>query len=240
MSTNQRRLINYFDQFTSVLNYTYDEIHANRYQLPLLNGKLRQFAATVHHDYDYTLQQIKLLSNRVNFEVLISQMEDVSRTYVRSHEAWLHRRKNLELGKVSESLLPPQVLCEILSPANSDQAYIIDPVEWYYEHIIITPIWLDDLLVYRTKLPVVSTEQWHYVQLWKWPAPIQDYQVTVLVPDVILRDTRTGQLDISLVCYGERPRICRKGLVNPARLYPCITRLLSESPGYDPQCLVTP
>ena len=68
---------------------------------------------------------------------------------------------------------------------------------------------------------------------------IQDCQVTLLVPDIILRDTRTGHLDISPVCYGEWPRICRKGLVNPARLYPCITRLLSESPGYDPQCLVT-
>ena len=83
----------------------------------------------MHHDFGYILQQIKLLSNRVNFEVLISQMEDVSRTYVCSHEAWLHRRKNMELGKLSESLLPPQVLCEILSSANSDQTYIRDPVE---------------------------------------------------------------------------------------------------------------
>ena len=86
---------------------------------------------------------------------------------------------------------------------------------------------------------MVSTEEWHYVQLWKWPAPVRDYQVTLLLPDVILRDTQTGQLDVSPVCYGERPRICRKGLVNPARVYPCITRLLSESPVYDPQCLVT-
>ena len=100
-------------------------------------------------------------------------------------------------------------------------------------------MWLDNRLIYRTKLPVVSAQPWHYIQMRKWSAPVRDYQLTLLVPDVVLRNTETGQLDISPACYGERPRICRKGLLNPATLHPCITRLLSDSPGYDPQCAVT-
>lgn len=185
------------------------------------------------------MQQVKLLTIRVNLEAFISQLETASHKYVRTHEAWLHRRENLEMGKLTENLLPPSVLREILNSAELNGAYILDPIEWYYEHIVIIPLWLDNRLIYRTKLPVVSAQTWQYIQLYKWPAPVKDYELTLMVPDSVLRDTETGQLDISPTCYGERPRVCRRGLLNPANLYPCITRLLDKAPTYDPQCAVT-
>lgn len=238
LTDNQQRIVNQLDRFTSILNHTYDEIQANRDQINALSEKLQKLAESVHQTFGRLYEQIQLLSSRVNFEVLISQFEVISHRYVRSHEAWLSRKENLELGKLTESLLPPQVLLEILSSAHSDQAYVINPIEWYYEHVVVVPMWLDDLLIYRTKLPLVSAEKWHYVRLWKWSVPVRNYQITVLTPDAVLRDTETGQLDLSPVCYGERPRICRKGLVSPARVYPCVTNLLRESPGYDPECWV--
>ena len=109
LSENQKRIVNQLDRFTSVLNHTYDEIQVNRNQINLLTQKLRQLSEVVHHGLSHILQQVKLLSIRVNFEVLISQLEDISHRYVRSHEAWLHRRESLELGKLSENLLPPTV-----------------------------------------------------------------------------------------------------------------------------------
>ena len=108
LSDKQQRIINQLSQFTFVLNHTYDEIHTNRHQINLLSEKLRPFTATVRRDFGHVLQQVKLLSSRVNFEVLVSQLESISHRFVRSYEAWLHRRENLELGKLSESLLPPQ------------------------------------------------------------------------------------------------------------------------------------
>ena len=178
------------------------------------------------------------MTTRTDFETAISQLEEVSHKYVRSREAWLHRRENLELGRLTENLLPPEVLREILLSAEGEQAFIIDPIEWYYEHVYIVPIWLDNRLIYRTRIPVVSAHAWHYIQIRQWATPVRDYQVTLSMPDVILWNTQTGQLSISPSSYGERPRICRQGLSNPPELHPCITRLLSESPAYDPHCLV--
>lgn len=238
LASNQQRLVNQFDQFTSVLNHTYDEIQANRHQINLISHKLRQLSAILHRDLSHVLQQVKLLALRVNFEVVISQLESISHTYVRSHEAWLHRRENLELGRLTENLLPPTVLRDILSSVESVQAYVIEPIEWYYEHTVITPIWVDNRLIYRTKLPVIAAQTWQHVQIWNWPTPVKDYQVTLSVPTSIIRNTETGEMDLSPACYGMRPRICRRGQIQAAGQYPCLSRLLSRTPGYDPECTV--
>ena len=165
---SQQRILTRFDQFTSILNHTYDEIQMNREQIALLNGKLSKLAIAVHTDLSVILQNVKLLTTRVDFETIISQLEDVSHTYVRSHEGWLHRRENLELGRLTENLLPTEVLREPLLSAEEEQAFIIDPIEWYYEHVYIVPMWLDNSLIYRTRIPVVSGEAWHYVKLQQW------------------------------------------------------------------------
>ena len=238
MSENQKRIVNYIDQFTSVLNHTYDEIQANRNQINVLNQKLRDLASVMRSDMSTLQTNLDWLSTRITFETIISQLEDVSHRYVRSYEAWLHRKENLEAGRLTENLLPPTVLQEILSETEDEQAFLIQPLQWYYEHFMITPIWVDTRLIYRTRLPVVSGETWHHVTLRTWPAPVRDYQMQLVVPEMVLRNTDTSQLDTSPNCYGTRPRICRPGLVSAAGAHPCVTRLLAEKPDYASQCVV--
>ena len=39
-------------------------------------------------------------------------------------------------------------------------------------------------------------------------------------------------------CFGVRPRVCRRGLINHAGIHPCVTWLLAETPTYDPKCVI--
>ena len=114
----------------------------------------------------------------------------------------------------------------------------IHPIQWYYEHTTVIPIWTSEYLVYKTQLPVVLPARWHYVEIRQWPMPLQEFQGRVLLPEAVLRNTETGDIDITPRCFGHRPRVCRRGLINHAGIHPCITRLLAEVPTYDPQCVV--
>lgn len=61
---------------------------------------------------------------------------------------------------------------------------------------------------------------------------------TLVLPEQILRNTETGALDIAPQCYGARPRVCQRGLVQRADIHPCLARLLTKKPAYSPYCTV--
>jgi len=50
LADSQQRILTQFDQFTSILNHTYDEIQMNRQQIAVLNGKLSQLTVAIHGD----------------------------------------------------------------------------------------------------------------------------------------------------------------------------------------------
>ena len=52
----------------------------------------------------------------------------------------------------------------------------------------------------------------------------------------ILKDTGTGALGMSPSCYGQRPRVCRHGLINRPTAYGCLSGLLTTDPKYDLEC----
>lgn len=236
LATNQSRIFNQLAQYTTVINHTYDEIQMNRDQINQIASRM----ATLMQDVDKRIRGLELqaqtLDKRFEMEVLLSRLEDISHRYVRAHEAWIRRKENLEAGRLTESILPPSVLESILT--SEQQGGLIRPIQWYYEHTTIIPIWTDEHLVYKTRLPVVMPTRWHYVELQRWPMPLKEFQGQLLLPDAVLRNTETGDLDISPRCYGIRPRVCRQGLINQADIHPCLTRLLAEVPTYDPQCVV--
>ena len=53
---------------------------------------------------------------------------------------------------------------------------------------------------------------------------------------VVLKDTKSGVLDVSPDCYGHRPRVCRRGLISRPSAHSCTARLLASEPEYDADC----
>ena len=236
LAANQGRIYTQMAQFTTIVNHTYDEIQWNRNQINLISSKFSRIVQELDNKIRGLAVKSAARHRRFDMEMLLAQLEDVSRRFVRSHEAWLHRKENLEAGRLTENILPPTVLMEILS--QDEEGQMVSPIQWYYEHAEIIPIWTEKYLVYKTRLPVVLPVQWHYVTLRQWPMPLQEYQAELVLPSTVLRNTETGELDVSPRCYGARPRVCRRGLISRASIHPCLTRLLADVPSYDPQCAV--
>ena len=88
--------------------------------------------ALLLRDVNSRLRGLKLRSEmlvkRSEMEILISRLEDITRQFVRSHEAWLHRKENLEAGRLTENLLPPSVLESILT-SERQQGQPIRPLQ---------------------------------------------------------------------------------------------------------------
>lgn len=238
LQRNQGRLVNQVYQFTTILNHTYDEIQATHTQLNRITENLRHFTHRLNVYLKNVVSQIRNLNLKVDMEFMISQLEAISHRYVRSHEAFIHRKENLETGLLTEHLLPPSVLTTILTTSKGLPGQLIEPLQWYYEHSSIIPIWTEEYLVYKTRLPVVDPVQWQYIHLHQYPMPMKSFQARLMLPSEVLRDTSSGTLDVSPHCYGERPRVCRRGLVMQANVHPCLTGLLMTVPTYNPECIV--
>ena len=115
---------------------------------------------------------------------------------------------------------------------------IVQPLQWYYEQSPVTPVWTDNILIYRVKLPLISPEQWHFVTITTWLVPFDTWQSTLALPQHVLRETRSGGLDVSPRCHGRHPRVCRRGLITQATTYSCQTYLLAANPTYHPSCVI--
>lgn len=238
LAYNQSRIMHQVSQFTTIINHTYDEIQINRNQLNVITTTLHRMRNAWADDLRSLSRQLQIQTIRIDVELILTQIEAFVQSYVKSHEAWQHRKENLEAGRLTENILPPPVLISILNTASHVDAQRISPLQWYYEHIAIIPIWTGRSLIYKTRLPVVSSTQWHFMLLHKWPMPLKDWQATLVLPDELLRNTETGELDVSPRCFGARPRVCRRGLLTRASVLPCLTRLLGKQPSYDPTCAV--
>ncbi len=239
LAAKQSRLFSVMDQFTTIINHTYDEIQTNRNQINLLSTGLQQLSRNLGDQMTHALHRIRVQEARTDVEVLLTQIEDATRRYITAHEAFIHRKENLEAGRLTENILPPDVLQSLLGRADNENAQFVSPIQWYYENSVVIPIWTDTHLIYRTRLPLVDPIAWHHVTVQKWPVPMKEWQATVILPDEVLRDTRTGELDVSPTCFGQRPRVCRRGLINRPNVHPCVARLLGKEPAYDPSCIVS-
>lgn len=112
----------------------------------------------------------------------------------------------------------------------------VRPVQWYYEYTTVTLIWSQNRLIYRVQLPVVGPSNWHYVRINCWPVPIGKWQSTLVLPMDFLRNTETGEINISPSCSGVRPRVCKIGLVSHAMQQPCLAQMTDAKPSYDVSC----
>ena len=81
-----------------------------------------------------------MVRNQQAVSELVTQMVIAAQQYTRKCDLWRERKTHLEAGRLTESLLPPSTLKTILSSLKTHPGIIIDLLQWYYEHIPITPL----------------------------------------------------------------------------------------------------
>ena len=82
----------------------------------------------------------------------------------------------------------------------------------------------------------MKLDEWQHITIRCWPMPVGSWQATIQLPKVVLKDTRTGTLDVSPSCYGQRPRVCWHGLITHPTTHGCLSGLLTTDPTYNHEC----
>ena len=165
MRRNQDTTLHWIDQFTVTINHTYAEIQINRDHINLLIKEVKGIFSEVNNGLSGVLGQIRMVRNQQAIGELVTQMLLSAQQYARSCYHWQQRKTHLEAGRLTETLLPPTTLKELLASVLFQTGRIVQPLQWYYEKSPVTPVWTDNVLIYRAKLPLMSPEQWHFVTI---------------------------------------------------------------------------
>ena len=106
---------------------------------------------------------------------------------------------------------------------------VIEPIQWYYEYVTIEPIWDDEMLIYRAKLPLVKTTPYLYYRIDSWPLPYNTsgYSIQVNTMKNVGLDTQRGWLFTPRDCVGHDPIVCRFGIQFKENYFKCEQGILS-------------
>ena len=142
----------------------------------------------------------------------INMIENLIRQLERSQDKMLRMRKDLEHGVLSEELLPLDELGKLttssLIPKDSS---FVTPLFWYYTHLHVKMLRMEDELVYSVGLPLVSNERSVAKQFESYPTPnvISNVTLQILVHNSNLFKSHTGQaIQLPDNCIGSHPLVC--------------------------------
>ena len=240
LGTNQGRIRHDMVRFASVVNHTFDEMNKTRQMLKDVND----FAIK---GLTYTNTALHLLQRWTNafnvrhqWDSIMDQLESLTDYFLDNHQAWKTRRGNVEIGRLTESILPPDVLLNMLNLNLPVSSEIISPYEWYYQNTIVKPLWTDDdIIVFKATLPLVAVDAWRHLQFQVWPIPLGEHYIRLNLPTSLLHDTRHNTIMLEPTCLGRDPLVCVASSVGSATQYPCVNSLLQHEPKYDDKCYIT-
>ena len=90
-------------------------------------------------------------------------------SYREAVQKYGHQKSSLELGRLTEDVLTLPQLDFLKLKATSVATLPINPIQWYYEHSFIYPVWGGDTLIYRVKLPLINARSYTRYHLASWP-----------------------------------------------------------------------
>ena len=134
----------------------------------------------------------------------------------------LRMRRDLEVGILSEDLLPLESLRNLINspdiPAGNE---FVEPLTWYYSGLKVEKIKIGDEFVYSFELPLVNKELSVAKEISSYPTPNKDnvtVQVDVPVSMVVLSSTVKGMVNDVRSCFGRKPFVCppqlfRRGVI---------------------------
>ena len=146
---------------------------------------------------------------RRHVDLAILQMEIAICDYRLQEQIFHQQRLQLERGWLTEDILSPPALASILQLLRCQGHGALD-IEWYYQHVRITPLWREDReLVFCTVLPAIAKEQYLQYGLKYFKVPVDDNHLRQLVgqPRVAV-STLTGTTFVPKDCAGTNPIVC--------------------------------
>lgn len=243
----QKEIVHRQNDFLSILNHTQMRVRQNTENL---NGVIKVLNSTTKLVNELYRQMVlgKEVSVKHGFtlqlEVLFGHVETMINMYMEDSNRYLHQYASLELGRLTEELLPMEKMEEIIGLAERTTPGVtsLRPVQWYYQHLLITPLWLPGkILAYKVVLPLVEPKNYIRYELMSWPVPYNDSNITAQleVPSQVAIDTSTGSVFTPHRCVGTRPPACRTGPIFLSSKWKCTRGILTDRKDLLAECPLT-
>ena len=230
----QKVIVHRVNDLVTVLNHTYDKIDDQSRKINAIAlhlGEVNVQYSSIKNTTDILRLNLRILYIMRHLDRAVTAFEELVNNHLRAVDKFNRQKASLELGRLTEELLPPDQLRDILNKASTPTSLPVEPIQWYYEHSVVRPIWLHPvaLLIYRVKLPLVrEIDYWRY-NIHSWPQPYNRsglaIQLFVEHKDVGL-NPQTGEIFHPKTCTGWKPMVCRTGPTYKPGAWSCARAIL--------------
>ena len=225
--SEQSNIVHKVNELITVVNHTFKFVQENRVKV----NELATYTRKVNSELNYVVKEnvkMKLwINNSViagQIEIVLNNLELIIYEYQRDVDRYHRQCASLELGRVTEELLPPEKLRDLLQRAMTLGVQPVEPLGWYYRNVVVIPVWSHaDQLIYRAIFPLV--DNLHYVRYllktWKVPYNVSGYSAHLQVMEDVAIDTNRGTIFTPHQCVGNSPEVCRTGPQFNGRNWQC-------------------
>ena len=236
LKSNENKIVHDVSKMISVINHQTSAILKNREQLLLLNEHFETYLNVSGEKFAEIDRNIAMLSLRHDIEVIVSHVDHLCRDFLNDFQHWLSTKENLEIGRLTESLLPPEILSGILQTIKMEDVEAVSPISWYYRTLDVLPLIVNNSLVYKVNIPLVRTDPWRFMKIDVFPFPLATHYCMIQLPDSLLHNTGTDELVLSPECIGNNPIVCYSHVIRSASDYDCARSLILSNPSYSHSC----
>lgn len=244
LSSANNRFSHAVDKLVTLVNQTHKHMTENRHHILALErylGKVQHVIQGIEKATSTRDSEIALLNLETRIDRALASLETAHNQWIRQLEKHHRQRASLELGWLTEEILPIPELRRICDEGRRAGFYA-PPVQWYYEHVHIQPLWEDETrLVFKAELPFSAKTEYLRYYLWTWPVPgnTSQFRAKLQVPDDIAFHTESGGIFRPTQCRGNRPAICSTGPIYDRSRLQCPRGLITGEEDLRKHCKVT-
>ena len=239
-----RRIVHTTYELISVVNQTRAEVTLNRQHLIAVE----KFAKELYNELmsfrkgiTGLVGSLVALEQSSQIDQILSALESVHNLWLRKADRYRRQRASLELGQLTEEIVPPKELLLILE-ASQGVGLFSPGLAWYYQHVSLVPVWEEtQRLVFTAQLPLMDKIRYARYRIRSWPVPANgsDHTLTVQIPDDVAVDTQRGGIFEPHDCAGNDSAICRSGPIYGKGRLLCTRGILNGDDTQRASCLFT-
>ena len=214
-------------------------INRNTDHLARVQRYLNSLHTTLEKNFQITTDTVHLLSLKVKIEHALVSLEQSIHRITSFYDHRRRQRNSLYHHLLTEELLSPDQLQEVLSQARVKRFTTMPPT-WYYENCKVSPVWSTlEEVTFKVHLPLHDGKSYISYHLHSYPFPIKpDFTTSLQVKSEIAYSSTTGLLFEPILCRGGSNKICRGGPLFDAAKFKCERALVSRNAAATGQCKV--
>ena len=243
IARQQNQIVHTANELITVVKQNQKQIQEDRKHVKHMEDYITKMARElgyVTRIIDKYSQFLKATDSAIRIDRALVSLEAAHNIWLRQRDRYQRQRASLELGRLTEDVLPPTELRKICD-AIRRLGHVPLPLHWYYEHTRILPIWEEEeRLVFKAQLAITDSTVYHRYFMDSWPVPDKDkgLSVQLQVPRDVAIDTSTGGLFAPMDCQGRGPAICHTGPVYDRSQGKCPRGILSGIKELHDECRI--